>query len=80
MRSSGQSETFYFFPTKRLGHQGNFKPFIFFPQKDSTHNKGTKSTKTQPSKSTKAQNANKRISDFFPLRCFLSAFFIFVCL
>ena len=26
----------------------------------------------------KAQNANKRISDYFPLRCFLGAFFIFV--
>ena len=28
----------------------------------------------------KHKNANKRISYFFPLRCFLSAFFIFVCL
>ena len=26
----------------------------------------------------KHKNANKRISDFIPLRCFLSAFFIFV--
>ena len=28
----------------------------------------------------KQKNANKRISYFFPLRCFLSAFLIFVCL
>ena len=26
----------------------------------------------------KHKNVNKRISDFFPLRCFLSAFFIFI--
>ena len=26
----------------------------------------------------KYQNANKRISHYFPLRCFLSAFFVFV--
>ena len=28
----------------------------------------------------KHKNANKRITYFFPIRCFLSAFFIFVCL
>ena len=26
----------------------------------------------------KHKNANKRISDYFPLRCFLGAFFIFI--
>ena len=26
----------------------------------------------------KTQNANKRISDYFPLRCFLGAFFVFI--
>ena len=60
MRSSGQSETFYFFPTKRLGHQGNFKPFIFFPQKDSTHNKGTK---VQRRNQAKAQKHKTQISE-----------------
>ena len=28
----------------------------------------------------KHKNTNKQISDYFPLRCFLGAFFIFVCL
>ena len=57
---------------------------IFFLRKDFAHTKSTKSTKN--SKSTKrhkdtravAQNANKRISDYFPLRCFLGEFFVFV--
>ena len=42
--------------------------------------KSTKSTKRHKNTQAKAQNANKRISDYFPLRCFLKAFFIFVCL
>ena len=37
--------------------------------------KALKGTKTLRKK---AQNANQRISDYFPLRCFLGAFFIFV--
>ena len=40
--------------------------------------KSTKSTKRHKDTQAKAQNANKRISDYFPLRCFLRAFFIFV--
>ena len=57
---------------------------LFFLQK---HLAGAKSTKsTRSTKSTKrhketqakAQNANKRISDYFFLRCFLGAIFIFV--
>ena len=28
----------------------------------------------------KHKNTNKQISDYFPRRCFLGAFFIFVCL
>ena len=31
------------------------------------------------SRGQKTQKCNKRISYFFPIRCFLSAFFIFVC-
>ena len=54
---------------------------LFFLQKDLAGAKSTKSTKsTKRHKETqaKAQNANKRISDYFSLRCFLGAFFIFV--
>ena len=60
---------------------------IFFTKRFRTqkkHQKAPKSTKSDKStkmpKDTqpKAQNVNKRISDYFPLRCFLRAFFIFV--
>ena len=54
----------------------------FFLQNDFARTKSTKSTKiTKMHKDTqaKAQNTNKGISDFFPLRCFLRASFIFVC-
>ena len=37
--------------------------------------KALKGTKTL---GQKHKNANKRISDYFPLRCFLGAFFIFI--
>ena len=65
---------------------------LFFLRKDFARTKSTKSNKsTRSTKSTKrhkdtrakAQNrkiANKRVSDFFPLRCLLRAFFIFVYL
>ena len=55
----------------------------FFLRKDFPHTKSTKSTKsTKRHKYTreKVQKANKQISDYFHLRCFLGAFFIFVCL
>ena len=55
----------------------------FFLRKDFPHTKSTKSTKsTKRHKYTreKVQKANKEISDYFHLRCFLGAFFIFVCL
>ena len=53
----------------------------FFLQNDFACTKSTESTKiTKMHKDTqaKAQNTNKGISDFFPLRCFLRASFIFV--
>ena len=60
---------------------GQFQTFLFFYWNISHTTKSTKSTKTPRQKHN---NANKRISDFFPLRCFLStknaAFFIFACL
>ena len=40
--------------------------------------KSTKSTKKHKDTQAKTQNANKRISEYFLLRCFLGAFFIFV--
>ena len=40
--------------------------------------KNTKSTKTHKDTQATAQNANRRISDYFPLRCFLGAIFIFI--
>ena len=38
----------------------------------------TKMQKHKDATKQKHKNSNKRISDFFPHRCFLSAFFIFV--
>ena len=59
--------------------------FLYFFYKKISHAlkalksiKSTKSTKRHKNTWAKAQNANKRISDYFPLRCFLGAFFIFV--
>ena len=57
---------------------------IFFYEKIShaskaqKSNKSTKSTKRHKDTQAKAQHLNKRINDYFPLRCFLGAFFIFV--
>ena len=61
----------------------NFFLFFFFTKilhapKSLKAPKSTKSTKRHKDTQAKAQNANKRISDYFPLRCFLRAFFIFV--
>ena len=45
------------------------------------HQKGLKASKALKGKKTprqKYKNANKRITDYFSLRCFLGAFFIFV--
>ena len=56
---------------------------LFFYKKISQAQKSTKSTKsTKRHKDTqgKAQNAYKRISDYFPLRWFLRTFFNFDCL
>ena len=53
---------------------------LFFLRKDFAHTKSTKSTKRHKYTRAKAQNANKRISDYFPLRCFLGAFFYFCLL
>ena len=50
---------------------------LFFLRKDFTAQKSTKSTKNNKDTQTKAQNAYKQISDYFPLRYFLRAFFIF---
>ena len=49
----------------------NFLIF-FYLRKDFARIKRTKSTKNKNNKKNKKyKNANKRISDFFPLRCFL---------
>ena len=41
-------------------------------------NKAQKALKTLKAFGQKHKNANKGISDYFPLRCFLGVFFIFV--
>ena len=45
---------------------GQFKTFIFLRK----YFAGTKTTRRQKDTQAKAKNANKQISDFFPLRCF----------
>ena len=71
----------------RLYYYGSFK--LFFYEKISQASKGQKALKAVKAQKalegTKAlgqkhKNANKRISAYFPLRCFLRAFFIFLCL
>ena len=56
--------------------------FLFcFLRKDFAHTKSTKSTKSikrHKGTQAQAQNANKQVSDYFPLRCFLGAVFVFV--
>ena len=60
------------------------KPIFFFTKKFRTHKKHKKHQKHQKHQKAqrrnqaKAQNANKGISGYFPLRCFLGAFFIFI--
>ena len=58
---------FYFFHDKILRAQKAQKG-----QKEFKATKSTKSTKSTK-KHKKYKNANKRISDFFPFRCFLCA-------
>ena len=67
MRLSGQFQTFFFF-TKRFRTHKKYQKA----------QKAPKSTKRHKDTQAKAQNANKQISDYFPLTCFLGAFFIFV--
>ena len=59
----------------------NFLIFLrkYFARTKSTKStESTKSTKRHKDTQAKAQNANKRISYYSPLRCFLGAFFMFV--
>ena len=58
-------------------------PLLFFCEKISHEPKALKALKALKGIKTprqKHKNANKQISDYFPLRCFLGAFFIFICL
>ena len=68
MRLLGQFYAFYYFFYEKFSHT----------QKAPKAPKSTKNTKRHKDTQAKAQNTNKRISDYFPLRCFLGAFFIFV--
>ena len=61
---------FFFFYENILHAQKALKALK--AQKSQKALKGTKTPRQ------KHKNANKRISDFFPLRCFLGAFFISV--
>ena len=68
MRLLGQFKLFFFFYEKILHAQKEQKAQkalkALKAQKSRKINKGHKDTQA------KAQNANKRISDYFPLRCF----------
>ena len=57
MRSLGQFQTFLFFFTERVY----------------SHKKSKDAAKQKHKKHKKHNNANKQISDFFPLSCVLSA-------
>ena len=46
--------------------------------KHKKHQKHQKHQKAQRCNQAKVQNTNNLISDYFPLRCFLGAFFVFV--
>ena len=46
---------------------------FFFTKRFYTHQKHQKHQKRKDATKQKHKNANKRISDFFPLRCFLCA-------
>ena len=56
----------------------------FFTKTFDTHQKHSKTRKAPEALNDiktlgqKHKNANKRISDYFPLRCFLGAFFLFL--
>ena len=52
--------------------------FYFFTKRFCMHQKHQKQQKHKDATKQKHKNSNKRISDFFPHRCFLSSFFIFV--
>ena len=51
---------------------------LFFYEKISHALKALKAPKGIKTPRQKHKNANKQISDYFPLRCFLGAFFIFI--
>ena len=56
------------------------KAVFFFCEKISHAQKAQKASKALKGTKTlrqKHKNANKRINDYFPLRCFLRTFFIF---
>ena len=74
MRLLEQFQTFHFFYDKTLRAKKAQKAY-----KALKITKSTKSIKTQPSKSNRV-TANKRISNFFYLRCFLYIFFYFCLL
>ena len=53
--------------------------FLFFFYEKILHTlKALKALNGTNTLGQKHKNANRRISDYFPLRCFLGAFFIFV--
>ena len=53
--------------------------FLFFFYEKILHApKAPKSTKRHKDNQAKAQDVNRQISNYFALRCFLGAFFIFV--
>ena len=60
---------FIFFFYKKILHAPKAQKALKAPKSTEKAPKALKGTKTL---------ANKRISDYFPLRCFLRAFFIFV--
>ena len=53
---------------------------FFFYEKISHALKALKALNGTKTLGQKHKNANKRISDYFPLRCFLRVFLIFICL
>ena len=69
MRLLGQLQTFYFFYEKILHALKALKAQKALEALSSTNTPGQKH-----------KNANKQISDCFPLRCFLGAFFYFCLL
>ena len=77
-----QKAIFEYRSLKLSGYQGSFELFIFcekISRAQAQRSNQQKAQKAQRLDQAKAQkhkkhkNANKRIKDFFPLRCFLSA-------